>query len=65
MSAIKKLRQLGKDTRGMSTVEYALLLVLIVAGAVGIWTKIGKKVTDNLQTSKTELDGATMYKPAP
>jgi Flp pilus assembly pilin Flp len=36
---------LRKDQRGLSTVEYALLFVLIVGGSAMLWNKLGKSVT--------------------
>ena len=38
------LRSLTRDERGLSTVEYVILLVLIAAGSVGLWLSLGKKV---------------------
>jgi Flp pilus assembly pilin Flp len=46
------LRRLLRDERGLSTVEYVILLAVIVVGAVGIWTSIG----DNFKTSLGRAD---------
>jgi len=46
-----KLRQ---DERGLSTVEYVVLLVLIVAMAVAAWNTFGKSVNSKL----TEASGS-------
>lgn len=40
------------DERGLSTVEYVILLAVIVVGAVSIWTSIG----DNFKTSLGRAD---------
>ena len=49
------LRQLACDERGMSTVEYVILLAVIVVGAVGVWTNIGDKVHDSLGAAEKEI----------
>lgn len=38
----------------MSTVEYVILMVFIVVGAVGVWQKIGKDVKDGLAKAKED-----------
>lgn len=54
------LSSLRRDERGLTTVEYAIVLVLIAAVAVGTWQKFGSMVQNKLVTSnttiKTELD---------
>lgn len=52
MRLIQKLRGLKGDVRGLSTVEYTVLLVLIVAGSVGLWKSLGKDVVDQLNVSQ-------------
>lgn len=42
------LAKLARDQRGMSTLEYAVLFVIIVVGALTFWSKLGGKLTDNL-----------------
>jgi len=37
-------RDLMKDTKGLNTVEYAILLVLIVVVSYGLWDTFGKKI---------------------
>lgn len=51
MRFIQKLRGLQSDVRGLSTVEYTVLLVLIVAGSVGLWQGFGSKVSAKLKDS--------------
>lgn len=46
------LRRFSVDERGMSTVEYVILLAVIVMGAVGIWTEIGDHVVAALGGSR-------------
>ena len=57
-NVINKLRRasgsstLLRDERGLSTVEYVIILVLVAAGAIGLWISFGKTLT-------TKIDGAT------
>ena len=39
MSLFKKL---ARDQSGLSTLEYTILFVLIVVGALTIWSKLGQ-----------------------
>jgi Flp pilus assembly pilin Flp len=45
------LHRLRNDERGLSTVEYVVLLVLIVAMAVAAWNSFGKDVNAKLKTA--------------
>lgn len=40
-----------QDERGLSTVEYIILMVIIVVGCVGIWNSIGEKVVADLTSA--------------
>jgi len=51
MPLIQKPRGLQSDVRGLSTVEYTVLLVLIVAGSVGLWKGFGEKISRKLGQS--------------
>lgn len=48
------------DDRGLSTVEYVVLLVLIVAASVGLWVNFGKSLTDKLALANTEFGRVTL-----
>jgi Flp pilus assembly pilin Flp len=50
------LTDLMKDERGMSTVEYVILLAVIVMGAVGAWTRIGDDVKANLGGAEEDIN---------
>lgn len=50
---IKKLRE---DERGLSTVEYVVLLVLIVAIAVAVWNLFGQSLVGKLTAAAVEFD---------
>jgi Flp pilus assembly pilin Flp len=47
---------LARDQRGLSTVEYAIILCLIVAFAVGTWETFGQRVKDSLEKSSNDIN---------
>jgi Flp pilus assembly pilin Flp len=47
--------RLARDVRGLSTVEYTVLLVLIVTGAISAWSKFGGKVIGRVQESTSKI----------
>jgi len=58
---MKKLLQrlaarLRSDERGLTTVEYLILLCLISALAVGTWKTFGSKVQSNLNNASGTID---------
>jgi Flp pilus assembly pilin Flp len=55
MKWLPGLRVLQRDQRGLSTVEYTVLLVLILAGAITLWKEIGGKVKSGLTNANTQL----------
>lgn len=57
--------KLSKDTRGLSTVEYAILLVLIVIAAFGAWKKFGEKVDASVNSANGALTLPAGAPPAP
>lgn len=46
------------DTRGLTTIEYVIVLALIAALSVGIWQKLGKDVKKYLTDSKSDISNA-------
>ena len=58
MNILNKIRALSlvRDTRGLSTVEYVILIVLIAAVAIGVWGEFGGLVKDQLSESKQEME---------
>jgi Flp pilus assembly pilin Flp len=58
MNILNKLRALSlvKDTRGLSTVEYVILIVLIAAVAIGVWGEFGSLIKDQLSESKQDIE---------
>jgi len=45
------------DTRGLSTVEYVIILVLIAALAIGAWRQFGNSVKTKIDKSTTDING--------
>jgi len=52
------VKTLWKDEDGLTTVEYALLLALLVVAAIGIWTAFGARVQQSVKTSTNKFDNA-------
>jgi Flp pilus assembly pilin Flp len=42
------IKKLARDQRGLSTMEYAVLFVIIVVGALALWSKLGKSLADQV-----------------
>ncbi len=47
-----------RDEDGLTTVEYALLLALLVVAAIGVWTSFGGKVQATVGSSSNAFDSA-------
>jgi len=47
--------QIIDDTRGLSTVEYVVILVLIAAASVGTWSVLGQTVRGKVKASIGEM----------
>jgi len=47
--------QLVADQRGLSTVEYVIILVVVAALAVTAWNKFGEQVRAKLQYSNDQM----------
>lgn len=52
-----------KDDRGLSTVEYVIILVLIAAAAVGTWTKFGGTITGKITDSNAAIGSVKIPPP--
>lgn len=53
------IKGLWKDEEGLTTVEYALLLALLVVAAIGVWTTFGGKVKGSVTGSSAAFDTAS------
>ena len=56
-----QIKKLLRDERGLSTMEYAVLFVIIVVGALALWSNLGRslqtQITNGQQTFNSELSG--------
>ncbi|MDD5306920.1 MAG: hypothetical protein PHU25_06315 [Deltaproteobacteria bacterium] len=53
----KGMAALGRDTRGLSTVEYIIILVLIAVAGIGLWTTFGDTVGAKIGESTDAIGG--------
>jgi len=53
-SALSK--QVIRDQHGLSTLEYVILFVIIVVGALTLWSKLGGELSDNLDDGAGTFD---------
>jgi Flp pilus assembly pilin Flp len=51
---------LARDERGLSTVEYVIILVLIAAAAISLWVTMGKKLREKIDAANNQLDQVTI-----
>ena len=54
----KWLTKFGTDERGLETIEYAIMVALIVAGLIAIVGAIGIWVKGQFEQLQTDLPGA-------
>lgn len=54
-TALMGLRRLGRDRRGVTAVEYALIALLIVLAIVGSVSKIGPELAVSFNSVGSEL----------
>ena len=45
------------DEEGLATVEYALLVALVVVSAIGVWTAFGSTVRSKVASSGNSMNG--------
>ena len=55
---IEMAKGLWKDEEGLTTVEYALLLALLVVAAIGVWTAFGGRVKGVVSSSDSAIGTA-------
>jgi len=54
----KRMRELWKDEEGLTTVEYALLLALVVVAGIAAWQGLGSTVQNTVTDSSGTLANA-------
>jgi Flp pilus assembly pilin Flp len=52
------LRRFLRDDRGMTTIEYAVLLAVIVVGSITLWTNFSQAVINQLKEATTAVETA-------
>ena len=56
---LQRLRSaLLTDERGLTTVEYVIVLCLIAAISVGTWQQLGSKISEYLAGASKDIDDA-------
>lgn len=57
VTVLERIRRktLVHDTRGLNTVEYAILLVLIVFISFGLWQSFGKSISSGVKKADDEI----------
>lgn len=45
-----------RDSRGLTTVEYIIILCLIAVVGFGVWQRFGTKVRERVDNSTTQVD---------
>ena len=50
------IKRLNSDERGLTTVEYVIVLCLIAALAVGTWNTFGEMIEGKLATASDDIE---------
>ena len=53
---METIRALWSDEDGVTTVEYALLLAVLVVGAAAIWTALRSGIQSGVNAASAEID---------
>jgi len=53
---VKAIKALWTDEAGVTTVEYALLLAVLVVGAASIWTALKSGIESGVNAASAEID---------
>ena len=59
------MRELWKDEEGLTTVEYALLLALVVVAGIAAWQGLGNTVENAVTGASGTIEGVTTPAPPP
>lgn len=52
----RNMQSLIRDVRGLTTVEYIIILCLIAVVGYGVWRRFGEKVEAKVESSTTQMD---------
>ncbi len=58
MGMIKPIRALWSDEDGVTAVEYALMLVVLVVGTVAVWTALRGATASGVNAASAEVSGS-------
>jgi Flp pilus assembly pilin Flp len=53
----KNQRSLAKNTEGLSTVEYVILLILIAVVGIAAWRTFGQTVVTKINAGNSQVSG--------
>ena len=56
-SAVSKVQGISRDERGLSTVEYIIILVLIAVAGIALWRSFGDAVSEKFSGATSEVEG--------
>lgn len=54
---LSRTHRIARDERGLSTVEYTILLVLIAVVGIKLWTDFGGTLQSHIQQADSDLQG--------
>ena len=54
---MRMARKLWQDESGVSTVEYALLLAVLVVGTASAWTALGEAISSTITSIAANISG--------
>ncbi len=55
---LEALKRFWADDEGLTTVEYALLLALLVVAAIGIWKTFGGTIRNTVSNADSAIQNA-------
>ncbi|MDH5492198.1 MAG: hypothetical protein OEY14_09605 [Myxococcales bacterium] len=55
MKSINKFKQLVRDEKGLSTVEYIIILILIAIIGIVAWRSFGQTVQQQVEGATTDI----------
>jgi Flp pilus assembly pilin Flp len=50
-------RKLARNEKGLSTVEYIIILVLIAVAGISLWQEFGDVLTEKISGATAEVEG--------
>ncbi len=50
-------RKLARNEKGLSTVEYIIILVLIAVAGISLWQEFGDVLSDKITGATAEVEG--------